>query len=274
MQFHRFDLTDLRLIAELFQYSPLTRTIKNKLGASSQRSWTSDLNQDLTLIGDMISDPITVAIRRNFPSISEILNWDEGCLTLRNTFALSRSWHLFRVQPILEGTNLIERQLTELIANFLNDKRAIHKVERIRALITAMGASELAKDITNPIVTAEKGIADQKRLDLFIRWSNSSGEECAALLEAKINHEVSDSQLADYAKHIRQLISKNDRRVLILVGVHRTENIDRVLKHSRNREWKWKTWHDLLITHERCLSDEFDDEAYARFRKTLWNRTG
>lgn len=265
------DLPSLRLVSDLLQYSRLTLTIRKKLGTACLSNWSIQARRDLQRFGNMLAEPVSAAIRENtlhFPGCAATRK--VGAHDLFAAFNVRRRFHLFRVQPLVPWLELLEPQLTKGIAHFLGNEPGQCTTERVRAFLKALGASEdFLTDFREPCVKSEAGIRDRKRLDLLIKWGDCSQRRVVAV-DAKIGHEVSEGQLQAYGTHLGDF--KTDSRLLVLVGVRPTRNIEQALRD--NPDWTWTTWHDLLIMHERCLSDDFDDLEYARFRRSLWDRTG
>ena len=193
-----------------------------------------------------------------------------GLLSPREGFALNRRRHLFRAEPSAAWATFTEPQLTKGFAHFLNAPESDARIERVRALLTALGAAELAKDMSEVMVTPEAPTSKNKRIDLLIEWEDSSKKRYAAAIEAKLGYHVTSGQLPVYRKHLRKI--EKEHRLLVIVSPRLTDRTDRALR--RNRDWRWTAWRDLLVAHERALPVDYDDDGYVQFRRTLWDHTG
>ena len=185
-------------------------------------------------------------------------------------FGLSRELHLFQTEDSVSWATFTEPQFTKGIAYFLNVPDQAKREERVRALVKALGASELAVDLNKIKVMAEAEISGGRRIDILLEWQDSSGRRFAVAIEAKLGHDVTSGQLPAYRKHLRDI--PRERRRLVVISPRLSRNTERSLR--RNKEWYWLAWHDFLIAHERSLPDAYDDRTYREFRRTLWNQTG
>ena len=267
--FPAFCSAELRFIGDMFS-DPLTRAIRNDILSFRAPVWSEDERRVLTVLGDGRSDAVTVATRRGALRFAATPDWSLGIRAIETVFALKRLPHLFRAEPSVTWATFTEPQLTKGFARFLNDPEPVARVERVKALLKALGAAELGEGMTGVMVTAEAVTSGGKRIDLLIKWQDTSDRPYAAAIEAKLGHHVTSGQLPAYRNHLRKIA--NDRRLLVVVAPRLTISTDRALR--RNRDWRWTTWHDLLITYERALPVDFDDAEYLRFRRTLWNQTG
>ena len=264
-----FRTADLRLVGDMCS-DPLTKAIRNDVLAFRMPVWSDDARQVLVLFGERWSDALAVAIRKGTLRFVETPDWSQGFLAVESTFALKRRLHLFRAEPSVTWATFSERQLTKGFAHFLNAPEPVERIERVRALLKALGAAELGDDMREVTATAEALTSGNKRIDLLIEWQDSSEQHYAAAIEAKLGHHVTSGQLPAYHNHLRTIAK--ERRLLVVVSPRLTSRTDRSLQ--RNRDWRGIMWRDLLIGHERSLKDDYDDAAYVQFRKTLWDHTG
>ena len=211
-----------------------------------------------------------VAIRQDALRFVEMLHWSEGLSAMERVFALERCSRLFRAERSVPWATFTEPQLTKGFAHFLNAPESVTRIARVRALLKSLGAAELGNDMSDVTVTAEAPIAGNKRIDLLIEWTDSANERYAVAIEAKLGHVVTSGQLPAYRVHLRNVAK--ECRLLAVVSPHLSDRTAGALR--RNREWRWAAWRDLLLAHERALSADSDDEAYLRFRRTLWDQTG
>ena len=267
--FPAFRSSKLRFVGDVVS-DPLARAIRNDILALSPPIWSEDSRRILAEIGDGLSDIVGVAIRRGVLCFAVTPDWSSGIQALESVFALKRREHLFRAAPSVTWATFTEPQLTKGFARFLNDPDPTARIEKVRALLMALGAADLGEEMTEVMVTAEAPTSGNKRIDLLIKWRDSSERRYAAAIEAKLGHHVTSGQLPAYRNHLRKIA--NDRRLLVVVAPRLTKRTDRSLR--RNRDWRWTTWRDLLIAYERALPVDYDDGEYLRFRRTLWDQAG
>ena len=89
-----FRAADLRLIGDLLS-DPLTRAIRNDALAFCAPTWSDDARQALVGLGERLSDVVAVAMRRGALRFAETLDWSAGLRTLESAFALKRRPSLF-----------------------------------------------------------------------------------------------------------------------------------------------------------------------------------
>ena len=224
---------------------------------------------DLRLAGDLCCDPVTKAIRHGLLAFGSP-DWSAGVSAMERVFALKLLLRLFRTELAVDWATFTEPQLTRGFAHFLNADEPVTRIARVRALLKGLGAAEFADDMSDVTVTAEAPTAGNRRIDLLIEWTDSANKRYAAAMEAKLRHAVTSGQLPAYRIHLRNIA--RERRLLLVVSPHLSDRTARALR--RNREWRWVAWRDLLLAHERALPVDCDDEAYLRFRRTLWDHTG
>ena len=267
--FPAFRTSELRFIGDMFS-DPLMRAIRNDILAFPPPVWSGDARRILAGLGDGLSDDVAVAVRKGALPFAGAPDWSSGIQAIERIFALTRREHLFRAAPSVTWATFTEPQLTKGFARFLNDPEPASRIERVRALLMALGAADIGAEMTEVMVTAEAPTSGNKRIDLLIKWRDSSERRYAAAIEAKLGHHITSGQLPAYRNHLRKIA--NDRRLLVVVAPRLTKRTDRSLR--RNRDWRWTTWRDLLIAYERALPVDYDDCEYLRFRRTLWDQTG
>ena len=209
------------------------------------------------------------AIRQDALRFVEMLHWSEGHSAMERVL-LKHYSRLFRAEPSASWATFTEPQLTKGFAYFLNAPDSDTRIARVRALLKGLGAAKLGNDMNYVKVTAEASTAGNKRIDLLIEWTGSANERYAVAIEAKLGHVVTSGQLPAYRVHLHNVAK--ERRLLAVVSPHLSDHTAGALR--RNREWRWAAWRDLLLAHERALPVDSDDEAYLRFRRTLWDHTG
>ena len=267
--FPAFRTNELRFFGDMFS-DPVTRAIRNDTLAYLTPVWSEDASPALARLGDRWSDAVAVAIRRDALRFTVTPDWSSGVEAIESVFSLKRQPHLFRTEPSVTWAKFTEPQLTKGFARFLNDPEPVARIERVRALLKALGAAEFGEGMSQVKVRAEAPTSENRFIDLLIKWRGTSEREYAAVIEAKLGHHVTSGQLPAYRNHLRKIAK--DRRLLVVVASRLTARTDKSLR--RNREWRWMTWRNLLIAYERALPVKFDDAEYIRFRRTLWDQTG
>ena len=273
LEFQRpaFHSADLRLLGDMLS-DPVTKAIGNDAFRFREPIW-SEGRPALVSLGETLSNALAMAIRRGALSFQEPPDWSGGLSAMCRVFGLDRRHHLFRAEPIV-WAQFTELQFTGGFGHFLGVRERIKRIERTRALLKALGAAELGKDVSEVEVTAEAPTSGNKRIDLLIEWKDSSETCYAAAIEAKLGHRVTSGQLPAYREHLRRNLKVEEERRLLIVISPRYANIRDALQRQRKGEWRWMAWRDLLIAHERALSGEYDDDAYRQFRRTLWDQAG
>ena len=263
MQCPPFRADDLRFVGRM-RAAPPTRTIRDGALAFGSPVWSEEARLALVGLGEKISGAVLTAIRKEALLLVQAPDWPRGVSAIERVFGLERRPHLFRADPI-GWVKFSEPQFTKGFAHFLNAEEPAVRIGRVRALLTALGAS-LDTDSRSFEVTAEARISQEKRIDILIEWTDSKGRCCAAAIEAKLGHHVTSGQLPAYRNHLRKIAK--ERRLLVVVSPRRSRDTDEALQ--RNRDWRWMAWRDLLIAHERALPVECDDDSYLQFRRTLY----
>ena len=271
LEFRRpaFRPVDLRLMGDICA-DPLTKAVRTDVLTFGAPIWFDAIHQLPVLVAaGWSSDALKLAIRQGVLRFAETLDWSVGFSALESALALKRDPHLFRVKPSVAWATFTEPQLTKGIALFLNSPERVTRIARVRALLKGLGAAELGNDMSEVMVTAEALTSRNKRIDLLIEWNDSSKKRYAAVIEAKLGHDVTSGQLTAYRTHLWKIAK--ERRLLAVVSPRPSRSITRALQ--RNRDWRWMAWRDLLVAHERALPVDCDDEGYLQFRRILWDHT-
>ena len=268
-----FHPADLRLVGDLIS-DPVTRAIRSGAFRFREPIW-SEGRPALLSLGELLSNALATAIRRGALLFQEPPDWSGGSLAMYRVFGLVRRHHLFRAEPI-DWAQFTEPQFTKGFARFLGVPERIKRIERTRALLKALGAAELGKDMCKVKVTSEALTSGNKRIDLLIEWKDSSETCYAAAIEAKLGHHATSGQLPAYREHLHRTlkVEEKEHRLLIVISPRFNADVRDALRRQRSGEWRWMAWRDLLIAHERALSGEYDDDAYRQFRRTLWDQAG
>jgi len=261
-----FDAAGLRLAGDMVS-DPVMRAIRRDAFEYRRPVWSEEGRKALSFLGERLSDAVAVVIGKGALSLAETLDWSRGYSALESTFRLKRQPHLFGAEPVV-WAKFTEPQFTKGFAYFLNIPAV--RIQRTRALLAALGGAELTTSMSNVEVTAEAPTSQDKRIDILIEWTDSKGRCYAAAIEAKLGHHVTSGQLPAYRNHLRKIAK--ERRLLVVASPCRSRDTDEALQ--RNRDWRWMAWRDLLIAHERVMPVECDDAAYLQFRRTLWDQAG
>ena len=269
-----FHSADLRMVGGLLS-DPVTRAIRQDALGFQEPAWPEGYPA-LVFVGEKLSGALTAAIRNDALSFPAPPDWSSGpSAIMRGVFGVDREHHLFCAAPIA-WAKFTEPQFTKGFAYFLAASDQTVRIGRTRALLKALGVEtamkvDLGEEMTKIRVAAEESTSGKKRIDLLIVWEHSSNR-FAVVIEAKLGHHITVGQLSAYREHLEKMKIQKERRLLIVASPRVTEKDRKALR--RNREWRWKGWRDLLIAHERALCDEYDAPAYSRFRKTLWDQVG
>ena len=82
---------------------------------------------------------------------------------MHRAFGLCRELHQFRTEDSIGWASFTEPQFTKGIAWFLDSSSPMVRAERVRALLKALGASELADDLNGIKVSAETDYSRRKQ---------------------------------------------------------------------------------------------------------------
>ena len=152
----------MRLIGDMVS-DPVMCAIRRDVFEFRGPVWSEDGHKALAFFGERMSDAVAVAIGKGALSFSETLDWIEGYSDLERVFGLGRRPHFFRAEPVV-WAKFTEPQFTKGFAYFL-DAPAI-RIQRVRALLTVLGAKELCEDMCDATVAAEALTAGNKRIDI------------------------------------------------------------------------------------------------------------
>lgn len=174
---------------------------------------------------------------------------------------------------------ILERQATEGLAYYLawstKDVRLARCLAFLRALEPPPG-TDWPDRLDEAQVIAEKPARGRGRkisagrIDLLM--SATAGEQVyGAVIEAKFGHDLGSNPLPAYHATAARLglHAGNCRFVVLAIATDRT--IQGRLK--RNPAWIFYSWRRLLQNLERELPQQFDDENFKRFRRTLLDRS-
>jgi hypothetical protein len=196
-------------------------------------------------------------------------DWSRLSEDLANVFGYARAHHCFHAKPLwwLRPT---EPQVTRGWAYFLDAANVGADVARarVRATLIAFGL-EPHGDIKDYRVHAEWKTSKRKRIDFAITWSDDGAGPHGLVVEAKFGHHVKSGQLPEYKAFIEKQIATRESVRLVLLSVDAER--DRAAR-NRNKQWMWLSWASFLISHEKALPTEYDDDGFQQFRRTVWWR--
>ena len=201
-----FHSADLRMVGDLLS-DPVTRAIRQGALGFQKPAWPEG-HSALVFVGEKLSGALTAAIRNDVLSFPAPPDWSpESSDIMRHVFGVVREHHLFCAEPI-SWTKFTEPQFTKGFAHFLCVPEQAMRIGRIRALLKALEVEtemeiDLGKKMTNVCVTAEKAITDGNRIDLLIVWEHSSNR-FAVVIEAKLGHHITRGQLPAYRDHLEK----------------------------------------------------------------------
>ncbi|USU13886.1 hypothetical protein NF701_08730 [Sphingomonadaceae bacterium OTU29THOMA1] len=187
-------------------------------------------------------------------------------------FGLPSGHHCFNVQP-WGWLRLSETLATKGLQHFLN-----FSDERIRSFLQALVPTiDWPAALERLSIKAETR-AGRGRIDLLIS-GQSQGRTWGVVIEAKFEHSLKRNPLGDYRRHGTKLKmalatdgSGEPTGALIVVGKRLCRQTRK--KISRNGQWRFVHWHEVLRRFDATLDEPTIDEDFRRFRRTLWERAG
>lgn len=226
---------------------------------------------------DLLTDRVTSAL----PSLAAmpVHHWAELKQEVKCFYGdIESPGHAFSVEPLDWGGRLLERQVTEILCNYLDPKTDTHAAARcavfLQTLFDLSGAPSIDTtkvDRTGLRLFAEYHIDWRKksrRIDLLIEMVHD-GNIHAAVVEFKFEHHATKGQL----DNIEKWTNKNyDECSLFFVvpDISAHKNIQ-----DQYRDWKVLSWHTLLRRLElnmQAASAKIDDEQYRIFRRNMFRR--
>ena len=275
----------LRMIGGLPGH-PVTRAIRNGALRFDPPDW-KDGHAALRCLASLLSDALTRVIADRKLPFEHLPSWDCTLPALNHVFGIDLHHHFLHAAPLewLQEARLTEPQITRGFAHCLNAGGRATRTGRIRALLRALGSDPGDADsgLREARVRPEAP-ANRKRIDLLIEWSDASRRKRGAVIEAKFEAPVTPGTLPGYRRHLLERIESDYRRevpaneqerpLLFLVSPLREAGITRALGRQRSRDWRWMSWRSLLLAYDQVLDPDHDDDAFRRFRRTLWDRAG
>ena len=274
----------LRMIGGLPGH-PVTRAIRNGALRFDPPVW-KDGHAALRFLASLLSDALTRVIADGKLSFEHSPSWDCTRPALDRVFGLDLHHHFLHAAPLewLQEARLSEPQITRGFAHCLDVGGHATRTGRIRALLRALGSDPGDADsgLREARVRSEAP-ANRKRIDLLIEWTDASRRKRGAVIEAKFEAHVTPGQLPGYRRRLERIESdyrrevsanEQERPLLFLVSPLRDAGITRSLRRQRSQDWRWMSWRSLLLAYDRVLDPDHDDDAFRRFRRTLWDRAG
>ena len=274
----------LRMVGGLRDH-PVTRAIRNDALRFDPPDW-NDGRTALRYLARPLSDALTRVIADRSLSSAPLPRWDCTRSALNRVFGTDRDHHFLHAASLewLQEAWLTEPQITRSFAHCLNAGGQTTRIGRIRALLRALG-SDLgdADGSLRKLRAMSEAPANGKRIDLLIEWTDVLGHQRGAVIEAKFGHSVTRGQLRDYRAHLGRIerayrreipANQRERPLLFLVSPLHDAGITRALRRQWSRDWRWMSWHSLLLAYDRVLDPNHDDDAFRQFRRTLWDRAG
>ena len=274
----------LRMIGGLPGH-PVTRAIRNGALRSDPPDW-KDGHAVLRYVASLLSDALTRVIADRKLPFEHLPNWDCTLSALNRVFGIDLHHHFLHAAPLewLEEAWLTEPQITRGFAHCLDAGGRTTRTGRIRALLRALGSDpgDADSSLREAWATPEAP-ANGRRIELLIEWTDASRRKRGAVIEAKFGHRVTRRQLRDYRTHLKRIetdyrrevpANQRERPLLFLVSPLRNAGITRALGRQWSQDWRWMSWRSLLLAYDRVLDPDLDDDAFRRFRRTLWDRAG
>jgi len=176
-----------------------------------------------------------------------ILRWRAGRKAIEDDFGLERPTHFLRHHRGLLP-RLWEWQITRAIRAMLLEAPD-RTLERCQALLAALSGARVPLLGHIDLITAD----DVDRIDLAIHF-RTVDDICGCLVvEAKLESELSDTQLGKYQAGLRKRYSRREQRHLWVVAPTRTGRTTIALNRQQNAEWNFTSWRRLLMNWQRAL---------------------
>ena len=272
----------LRMLGDRLPSHPVTHAIRTDALRFDPPDWAAGQSA-LGRLARLLSDALTRAIAFRRLPLEPPPNWSCARPVLDRVFGIGLPHHFLHAAT-LEWLRPTEPQITGGFAHFLNAGGHTIRTGRIRALLRVLGSDSGNADcnLRNAKVTPE-ALANRKRIDLLIEWTDALSRKRGAVIEAKLDHRVVSGTLPEYRTHLKRiergyrsadLPNRGERLLLFLVSPSRDAGIAHALSQQWSRDWRWMSWRSLLLTYDRNLNPEHDDDAFRQFRRTLWDRAG
>ena len=279
-----FKADALRMLGDSWSHPAMAAIRKDALRFDPP-DWTVGCTA-LSRVASLLSNALTRAIAQRSLPLKSPPSWAHARPALDRVFGLGLPHHFLHAAPLgwLLEERLTERQITKGFAHLLNAGGGATRTGRIRALLRALGSDlgDSDSDLHEAWATAEAP-ANRRRIDLLIEWTDGSGCNRGAVIEAKFEHHVTAGQLPTYRSRLGRIerdyrreaqCIQPERPLLFIVSPLLDRKVRRALSQQRNTDWRWMSWRSLLLAYDRVLHHDHDDETFREFRRTLWDRAG
>lgn len=224
---------------------------------------------DLTGFDD---DALRWAARRLDPSRALLdiwppPSWQAGRTAVEDAFGLRRPTHFLEHHRGL-FPQLWERQITQSLRAMLLEEPA-RSLARSQALVDALVGSAAPKLASITRITADSN----DRIDLAVHCRTTEDVALCVVVEAKLDSELSDTQLETYRRGLLGAYPTAVQRSLWVVAPRPTAATRRVLGRRVNREWRFMSWRRLLLEWQRAMPQETGADALSLFAE-IWKRIG
>ncbi len=194
-------------------------------------------------------------------------DWTTGRKAIEDVFDLTRSNHFLRHHRGLLP-QLWERQITQAMRAMLLEAPD-RTLERCQALLRALAGPTAPLLGRVDLITADH----TDRMDLAVHYRTIDDLRGCLVVEAKLNSELSDTQLGKYLAGLRKNYPRREQRHLWVVAPTRTTRTASVLDRRENKEWSFASWRRLLMNWQRELPDEPATDVLSLFGE-IWKRVG
>lgn len=244
--------------------------VGDRFSNACSKSWGSYRRE--VIASDFDVDALLWAARRLDPSralcgVWQTPDWHPGRDALEAQFALDRTTHFLRHHRGL-WPQVWERQITRALQAMLAGQPD-RRLARCQALLDALEGPQAPRLVSVARVTADG--AD--RMDLAIHGRSSDGLDMCLVVEAKLDSELSDTQLSKYRRGLLRDYPDADQRSLWVVATRLTERTRRVLGRNADSEWRFASWRRLLVEWQRALPEDAGVDALSLFAE-IWKRVG
>ncbi|MCT8003751.1 hypothetical protein NZL82_17910 [Sphingomonas sanguinis] len=210
--------------------------------------------------------------RRSDPSLAlagawSSIDWQTGFGAIERLYDLKRSTHFLRHHRGLLP-RLWERQITEALRAMLLEMPSMTLV-RCQALLDSLRGPLAPRLHRIDGITADQ--AD--RIDLAIHFRTVDDVAGCLVIEAKLDSELSNTQLGKYLAGIRTRYARPEQRHLFVVAPTKTRKTASLLAKRENAEWSFLSWQPMLLRWQRALPDDMGLDALSLFSE-IWKRVG
>ncbi len=195
-------------------------------------------------------------------------NWSDGRADLEALFRLGGGGQHFLRHHRGLLPQLWERQITKALGALIVEVPG-RTLERCQALLTALEGARTPRIAAVDRVTAD----DRDRMDLAIHCRDEHDVAHCIVIEAKLDSELSPSQLGKYLRGLLNAYPAPRQRHLWVVAPTSTPVTAKTMKEEQNEEWRFMTWRRLLINWQAALPDAPGSDTLSLFGE-IWKRAG